>query len=90
MECKGAIAIFKRSIEHRGLKYTKFIGDGDSSCFGKVLDAVKNVYGDSYPIEKEECVGHIQKRMGSALLEYKKSRKGLSSLMEKLLVEQAD
>ena len=32
---------------------------------------------DSYPIEKEECVGHIQKRMGSALLEYKKNKKGL-------------
>ena len=61
MKCKGAIAILKRSIEHRGLKYTKFIGNGDSSCFGKVLEAVKNVYDGSYPIEKEECVGHIQK-----------------------------
>ncbi len=40
MENKGAITIFKRSIEKRGLKYTQFIGDGDSSCFGTVLEAV--------------------------------------------------
>ncbi len=65
MESKGAIAIFKRSIQERGLKYINFVGDGDSSCFGKVAEELKRVYGDSYIIQKEECVGHIQKRMGS-------------------------
>ena len=76
MESKGAIAIFKRGIEKRGLKYTHFIGDGDSSCFGKVAEELKNVYGDSYIIQKEECVGHVQKRIGYALLQYKKGMKG--------------
>ncbi len=76
MESKGAIAIFKRSIQERGLKYINFVGDGDSSCFGKVAEELKRVYGDSYIIQKEECVGHIQKRMGSALLQYKKNMKG--------------
>ena len=38
MKSKGAIAIFKRSIKKRRLKYTHFVGDGDSSCFGKVAE----------------------------------------------------
>ena len=76
MESKGAIAIFRRSIKERGLKYTHFIGDGDSSCFGKVAEELKSIYGDSYMIQKEECVGQIQKRLGSALLQYKKNMKG--------------
>ena len=76
MEGKGAAMIFKRSIEKRNLMYTHFIGDGDSSCFGSVSDAVKEEFGEFYPIEKEECVGHIQKRMGTALLDYKKNMRG--------------
>eukprot|EP00794_Sanderia_malayensis_P013660 gene13659-15089_t len=76
MESKGAIAMFKRSIEKRCLKYTQFVGDGDSSCFGKVVQELKACYGESYSVQKEECVGHIQKRMGSALLQYKKNMKG--------------
>eukprot|EP00794_Sanderia_malayensis_P019336 gene19336-21256_t len=76
MEGKGATFAFKRSIEKRSLMYAQFVGNGDSSCFGTVLGAVKEEFGDSYPIEKEECVGHIQKRMGAALLEYKKKMKG--------------
>lgn len=76
MENKGAIAMFKRSIAKRSLKYTTFVGDGDSSCFGNVSEAVKVAHGDSYQITKEECVGHIQKRMGTALDAYKKSMRG--------------
>ena len=76
MESQGAIAIFKRSIIKRRLKYTHFIGDGDSSCFGKVATELRNTYGDSYTIQKEECVGHVQKRLGYALLQYKKGMKG--------------
>ncbi|XP_070579536.1 uncharacterized protein [Ptychodera flava] len=42
--------------------YTTFVGDGDSSAY----HAVKNIYED-VEIQKEECVGHIQKRMGTRL-----------------------
>ena len=83
MENKGAILIFGRSIESRGLRYTEFVGDGDSSCFGKVSEAMKNQYGESYTVTKEECVGHIQKRMGTALTEYKKGMKGKKLADEK-------
>ena len=67
MEVKGAMDIFSRSIESRNLKYTTFVGDGDSGCFGKVQECLKEKYGSSYIIRKEECVGHLQKRIGTAL-----------------------
>ena len=52
------------SAETRKLRCTQYIGDGDSKAY---LDIVKN---DPYPgtaVEKLECVGHIQKRVGNRL-----------------------
>ncbi|XP_065062199.1 LOW QUALITY PROTEIN: uncharacterized protein LOC135689025 [Rhopilema esculentum] len=77
MESSAAVDIFSRSIEKRHLKYTTYIGDGDSNSFGKVKAAKQDKYGDRYPIVKEDCVGHIQKRMGTALRSYKKGKKGM-------------
>ena len=34
------------------------------------------MYGASYPIEKEDCINHIQKRMGAALRSYKNNCRG--------------
>ena len=76
METKGAITMFTRSTEKHRLLYTTFVGDGDSSSFGNVSRAVHKQFGDSYPISKEECVGHVQKRMGAALTEFKRKMKG--------------
>ncbi|XP_065056243.1 uncharacterized protein LOC135684535 [Rhopilema esculentum] len=75
MEVDGAIEIFTRSIEKRFSKYTEFIGDGDSSTFGKVKEALQVKYGDDYSVLKEECVGHVQKRIGTSLREYKRRMK---------------
>ena len=72
METEGAIAIFLRSINMHKLKYTTFVGDGDSSCYGNVAAACAAEYDDKYIVIKEECVGHVQKRMGSRLREYKR------------------
>ena len=77
MEKAGATEIFLRSIDSRGLKYCTFVGDGDTGTYGIVRDKCKQVYGDEYPVTKEECVGHIQKRMGSALREYKRKKQGI-------------
>ena len=41
MEKDGAVEIFTRSIDKHKLKYTVFVGDGDSSSFGAVVSAVK-------------------------------------------------
>ena len=39
MEITGAIEIFLRSIDNRKLRYTTFVGDGDSASFASVRDA---------------------------------------------------
>jgi len=75
MESLGAIDIFSHSVEKRNLMYSTFVGDGDSSCYGKVKSKMEELYGDKYPVVKEECVGHVQKRLGTALRTYKKNMK---------------
>ena len=76
MEKEGAIEIFPHSIDKHKLRYSTYVGDGDSSSFGNVKDAVFEKYGDSYTIVKEDCISHIQKRMGSALRAYKNKKRG--------------
>ena len=52
------------------------MGDGDSSCFGRVKEAMNEKCGDNYVVCKEECVGHVQKRFGRTLRKYKAKMKG--------------
>ncbi|GFV87078.1 uncharacterized protein TNCV_5112961 [Trichonephila clavipes] len=71
METVGAYRIFERSEANRSLRYKSYYGDGDS----KALNNVKDIYGyDS--VVKYECIGHVQKRVGSRLRKLKKSTKG--------------
>ena len=65
MEVECALRIWKRSIEEHSLRYTTMLSDGDSKAYGAVCDA--NVYGDRINIEKEDCINHVAKRMGTAL-----------------------
>ena len=71
MEVDGVLDIFKRSMEKNGLRYLSFIGDGDSSTFKTVSEA--KPYGSDVLVEKKECVGHVQKRMGTRLRKLKAS-----------------
>ena len=75
METDGAKEIFLRSMNNN-LIYEVFVGDGDSSSFGRVKEACYEKYGELYTITKEECSGHVQKRMGTRLREYKRINKG--------------
>lgn len=43
MEAGGTVAIFHRSIEKYKLRYTNFIGDGDSGSFLKVCEIAREV-----------------------------------------------
>jgi hypothetical protein len=70
MESKIARDLFSESVEKYNLRYSRFIGDGDTNSFKKVFD--DNPYGDAHPVEKIECVGHVQKRMGTRLRNLKK------------------
>ena len=74
MEPEGADRIFQRSVEKHNLRYTEFYGDGDSKSFTRV----KGVYeDDGIEMEKKECIGHVQKRVGTALRKLKRENPGL-------------
>ncbi|GFU14800.1 uncharacterized protein TNCV_2807171 [Trichonephila clavipes] len=65
MEVDGMKEIFQRSVPQRNAKYIKYIGDGDTKTFPELQRTAP------YSIEKVECVGHIQKRMGARLQKLK-------------------
>ena len=69
MEAKGIVECFQSSIEARKLRYVRYIGDGDSSSYPAILAA--NPYSGQ-TVKKGECVGHVQKRMGTRLRNLKK------------------
>lgn len=73
MEVEGAKALCGRSEEKLGLRYKEYLGDGDSKGFSAVLE--NNPYGDEFEISKLECVGHVQKRMGTRLRTLKRNFK---------------
>ena len=52
-------------------EYTVYIGDGETSSFGAVKEALYNKFHNDCPVKKEDCIGHLQKRMGSDLRIYK-------------------
>ena len=71
MEKEGAVAMLRVPYRNN-IRYTVYVGDGDSSSCRAVEDAVHAKFGDDgYPIGKEDCIGHIQKRMGAVLQTYK-------------------
>ncbi|KAG8266637.1 hypothetical protein J6590_108192 [Homalodisca vitripennis] len=74
METVAAVSIFSRSEEKRGVKYEYFLGDGDSKAYQAVVSS--RPY-DDVEVKKLECIGHIQKRMGTRLRNYKLRNKSL-------------
>ena len=74
MESVGAVELFRRSIRKYGLRYKTFIGDGDSKSYNSVVKSAP--YGPIFITEKEECTGHIQKRMGTRLRSVVSRHKG--------------
>lgn len=71
MEQTGATELFCRSCEKYGLRYTQVISDGDTKTISHLNDVVKP-YGEDVTIIKHECVGHVQKRVGTRLRDAKK------------------
>ena len=62
MESAGVLRIYERSVEERYLRYTTYLGDGDSKSFQYLVKA------DPYPGKtygRDECVGHVQKRVAA-------------------------
>ena len=76
MESSAAVEIWHRSIEKNQLVYDTYIGDGDSSSFKNLLKS--NPYKSLVTVRKEECLGHVQKRLKKWLKKKKPSSRGLS------------
>jgi len=77
MEVDAIKELFSSSVEKHGVVYINYIGDGDSKTYTGLVNA--KPYGDEIEIIKKECVGHVQKRMGTRLRECKKKNPGIGS-----------
>ena len=81
MECEGARIMWRRSEQDLQLRYTCLIADGDSKTHNALVE------DDPYngvSIVKHDCVGHVQKRMGSRLR--KRRKEGCYSAAKKKMV----
>ncbi|XP_018338797.1 PREDICTED: uncharacterized protein LOC108746486 [Trachymyrmex septentrionalis] len=73
MEVDAVVEMFLRSEQLHRVRYSNYIGDGDAKTFKAILDI--EPYGHEFKIKKNECIGHVEKRMGSRLRNIKKSAK---------------
>ena len=74
MESAGVLQIYKRSVEERCLRYTTYLGDGDSKSFQDIVNA------NPYPgktCNRYECVGHVQKRVAAHINTLRQEYKGV-------------
>ena len=65
MEVECAKRIWARSIDKNQFRYITFLSDGDSKAYDAV--SALNLYDTSRLIQKEDCINHVSKRMGTAL-----------------------
>ena len=70
MKVDAAIEMFRRSLENLGVRFLYYVGDGDSKTYTGILKAAP--YGET-EVTKKECVGHVQKRIGTRLRACKKN-----------------
>ena len=87
MDAAGCIQIFERSVEQYNLQYMEFLADGDSKAYNELTEAP--VYGEKV-VARLECVGHVQKRMGSRLRSLKKRLGKLNLVMVRVSVAGVD
>ncbi|GFV16348.1 hypothetical protein TNCV_4468571 [Trichonephila clavipes] len=60
MKTVGMVRIFQRSLSHRSVRYTSYIGMAIQNI---LIYYCIQPYGERYHSFKIECVGHVQKRM---------------------------
>ncbi|KAL7298547.1 hypothetical protein TKK_0008323 [Trichogramma kaykai] len=85
----AVLSMFKRSIDLHKVRYAYYIGDGDSKTYSTVINAKPY---KKFEVHKKECVGHVQKRMGTCLrdlikntVEEQKTKDGKKIIRKKLL-----
>lgn len=65
MEVEAARILWRRSVQRHKLRYKTLLSDGDAKTFAE-LTKIKP-YGEDIEMDKEECINHVSKRLGSAL-----------------------
>ena len=70
MESKRIVECFGSSLDKYNLRYTEYLGDGDTNSYHDVVNSKPH---DDIPVKKLECIGHIQKRVGARLLKVRKN-----------------
>ena len=73
MEPHGTLTMFSRSLDYN-LRFKHLIADGD--CKTHALLLREQPYGPDLPVQKLDCIGHVQKRLGTALRTLKDTYKG--------------
>jgi hypothetical protein len=74
MEGAGVLNIFNLSLHTRGVGDTKYLGDGDCKAYQRVVAG--KPYGPNIAVTKLECIGHMQKRIGTRLKRLVSERTG--------------
>ena len=72
MESTGSLTIWKWSVTKNMLRYTQMISDGASKIFKLLSDQLSMMHPNL--VSKQECVGYVKKRMGTALREKAKKK----------------
>ncbi|XP_066590769.1 uncharacterized protein [Prorops nasuta] len=85
MEIDAIVKMFSHSTDKHNVKYLTYVGDGDSKTFKGILDS--QPYGEKCVVIKKECVGHVEKRMGTRLRNAKKANKGIGGKGEGKLTD---
>ena len=65
MEKQMAINMWNRSQDKNAMRYTTMISDGDTATYAALCENV------DYHVEKEECINHVSKRLGTRLRKLK-------------------
>ena len=75
MEPYGTLKMFQQSLDYN-VRFKSLISDGDSKTYALLLK--EKPYGSRAEdqVVKMDCVGHVQKRMGTALRNLKTQHKG--------------
>ena len=66
---EAVIEMFRCSLENLGVRFLYHVGDGDSKTYSGIFKA--SPYTET-EVKKKECVGHVQKRIGTRLRACKK------------------
>ncbi|RUS86508.1 hypothetical protein EGW08_005758 [Elysia chlorotica] len=65
MEAHAMKILWLRSLRKHNMRYVTVVSDGDAKAYNAVFQL--QPYGPDCPIEKEDCINHVCKRMGTAL-----------------------